>query len=197
MHFKLIIHAQNLGQTQTLVPRVSFSIKPDVTMTTRRNSHLIIFWQVRDELCLAERWRLIVATRNQTLLSYPKENMSNLSDDYSDYNVSAVPGMCESDGQEINVTLTIFISENVDIDEYVFCKIRISDPDSNNTSMVYFVLENMTTTDSIMPTTSTTVTVTETPTTDYTQPNSTSSVAHTKGILYALLISVILALLFH
>jgi hypothetical protein len=171
-------------------------------MEIRQNSNVTVFWQILDQDCQDNRWHLKVGTLHQTLLIYPRENISTSIEDYTDYTVSAVPERCESDiGQKINVTLTIFVSEQVDINEYVFCRIRILDPNSNITSRVSFVISNDTTT-----TTSLTSTYYATPTritgttteSDYDildTTTGTSSVANTMVMHHALLLSILLALL--
>ena len=196
-------YALLIGQTQTPVPHVSFSIIPNTEMMTRQNSHVTVFWQVIDEECRDDKWHLKVGTQHQTLLSYPRENISKPIENYTDYNVSAVPGRCESDGQKINVTLTRFVSEHVDIGDYVFCRIRILDPNSNNTSRVFFVIDDdMTTTISTTDPTSVTVTgtipINASSTSDIpADTTGTSSVAHTKAMHHALLVSIFLALLLY
>ena len=186
---------------QSPIPhRVSFSIKPDATLETRRNSQVTIFWQILDEECQDDQWHLKVGTRHQTLLSYPRENTSRPNEDYTDYNVSAVPGRCESNGQKINVTLTIFVSEQVDISEHVFCKIRILDPNSNETSRVSLVIYNdtTTTTSTLTSTYATTTRITDTTTDNMpADTTGTSSVAHTTVMHHVLLVSVLLALSLH
>lgn len=163
---------------------------------------MTILWQILDEECQDDRdqWHLKVGTRDQTLLNYPQDNNSKPIENYTDYNVSAVPGRCESNGQKINVTLTIFISEQVDISEHVFCRIRILDPNSNETSRVSLVISNdTTTTTSILTSTQATTTRFTDTTTDNipTDTTGTSSASHATVMHHVLLISVLLALSLH
>ena len=168
-------------------------------MIVRRDSILTIFWQVKDEHCQANKWRMKVGTENQTLLRYPIANTSVPIENYTDYYVSAVKGECENDGQKVNVTLTIFVSEDVNLSESIFCTIRILNPDSNDTSKVHFVLSNDPTTTGTITSyaTSDSASVTTQISTPDVQPDTTSSIAHTKVMHHALLVCVFLALLFH
>jgi hypothetical protein len=178
-------------------------------MEIRRNYNVTVFWQILDVECRDDQWHLKVGTQYQTLLKYPGDNISMPRENYTDYKVSAVPGRCESDGQKINVTLTILVSEQVDINEYVFCRITISDPNSNGSnntsySRVSFVIYNDITTTTLTSLTSTyyaTPTRVTGTTTDYESvpddTTGTSSVAHTKVMHHVLLLSVLLALLLH
>ena len=168
-------------------------------MIARRDSILTIFWQVIDEHCQANKWRMKVGTEHQTLLSYPIANTSVPIENYTDYNVNAIKGECENDGQKVNVTLTIFVSEDVNLNESVFCMIRILNPDSNNTSKVHFTLSSDSTTTGMFTSyaTSDSATVTTQISTTDAPPDTTSSIAHTETVHHALLVCVFLALLFH
>ena len=174
-----------LGQTQN---PVTFSIKPNTTMVTKRNSTLKIFWQVKDELCLPSKWRLEVGTRNQTLLNYPSENMSAPIENYADYNVTVVRGACEGGVEKINVTVTIFVSEYVDIQEFIFCNIRIVRPSSNNTSKVHLVLFNEPLTTKPPTTTSKTKKVPPSPT-DIPTVTTSSTAYCTKSLHHLILLT--------
>ena len=102
-------------------------------------------WQVQDPQCQPNSWRLKVGVQGATLLLYPTANQSEPNDNYSNYSVSAARGECEEGRvQKVNITFTIYVSDNINTDEYIFCEIISPIPDTNR-SEVHLILTRTTT----------------------------------------------------
>ena len=145
----LLLIFNHVGSRSLNGPHVSFSIKPNDTIEIERNSPVQIIWQIQDTQCQPNGWRAEIGVQSETLLLYPRANQSVPNENYSNYSVTAARGECEEGTvQKVNITFTIFISENdiVNFTEYIFCEIFIPNANTIHSEICLFLISSTTAT---------------------------------------------------